>query len=83
VAATVAITLRRLWPLTGDKAVVALVLIAVGATVWAIGMQLARRSSRMKNAGRGHTATSTFRLLTIGTLTLAAAGFVVGLVVPL
>jgi uncharacterized membrane protein YidH (DUF202 family) len=82
VAATVAVTLRRLWPLTGDKAVVALVLIAVGATIWAVGMQLARRSSLITHPGRRHSATSTFRLLTIGTLTLAAAGFVVGLVVP-
>jgi uncharacterized membrane protein YidH (DUF202 family) len=83
VAVTVAVTLRRLWPLTGDRAVAALVLIAVGASIWAIGMQLARRSSLVTNADRSGAATSTFRLLTIGTLTLAVAGFVVGLVVPL
>jgi Domain of unknown function (DUF202) len=83
VAVTVAVTVRRLWPLTGDKAVVALVLIAVGASIWAIGMQLARRSSLVTKAGRSGAATSTFRLLTIGTMTLAVAGFVAGLVVPL
>jgi hypothetical protein len=82
VVVTVAVTLRRLWPLSGDKGVVALTLIAVGASIWAIGMQLARRSSLVTNAGRGGAATSTFRLLTIGTLTLAVAGFVVGLIVP-
>jgi uncharacterized membrane protein len=81
VAATVAIILRRLWPLTGDKAVVALVLIAVGAIFWVVGMQLGRRKRPGAGAG-GALATSTCRMLTIGTLVLAAAGFVVGLILP-
>jgi hypothetical protein len=83
VAATIAVTLRRLWPLTGDKALVALALIALGASTWAVGMQLGRRRGLVRNAGSAATATSTFRLLTIGTVILAVAGFVVGLVVPL
>jgi hypothetical protein len=82
VVVTVAVTLRRLWPLAGDKAVVALVLIAIGATVWVVGMQLGRRA-RLFSGGHGVLSTSTFRLLTIGTLILALAGFVVGLVLPL
>jgi uncharacterized membrane protein YidH (DUF202 family) len=82
VAVTVAVTLRRLWPLTGDKAVVGLVLIAVGAAVWVVGMQLGRRA-RTLNDGTGVLATSTFRMLTAGTIILALAGFVTGLVLPL
>ena len=82
VAVTVAVTLRRLWPLTGDKAVVALVLIAVGASVWVVGMQLGRRARSVTDM-YGGLPTSTFRLLTIGTMILALAGFVVGLVLPL
>jgi uncharacterized membrane protein YidH (DUF202 family) len=82
VVVTVAVTLRRLWPLAGDKAVVALVLIAIGAAVWVVGMQLGRRA-RLFSGGHGVLATSTFRMLTIGTMILALAGFVVGLVLPL
>lgn len=81
VAVTVAVTLRRLWPLTGDRAVVALVLIAVGASIWVAGMQLGRRA-RLVTDANGGLATSTFRLLTIGTMILALAGFVVGLILP-
>jgi hypothetical protein len=81
VAVTVAVTLRRLWPLTGDKAVVALVLIAVGSTIWALGMLLGRRGRLRAGAGGAATAL-TYRMLTIGTLILAAAAFVVGLILP-
>jgi hypothetical protein len=81
VAATVAVTLRRLWPLTGDKAVLALVLIAVGAIIWVGGMQLGRRQ-RLRAAGGGAATALTFRMLTIGTLTLAVAAFGVGMFLP-
>ena len=82
VAVTVAVTLRRLWPLTGDKEVVALVLIAVGAVIWVLGMQFGRRRRHGPEAGGAVTA-STLQMLTIGTLILAAAAFIVGLFVPL
>src|ERR1700722_17722618 len=82
VAVTVAVTLRRLWPLTGDKAVVALALIALGATIWALGMQLGRRRGLSAEA-RGAAAELTYRMVTIGTLLLAAAAFVVGLFLPI
>jgi hypothetical protein len=81
VAVTVAVTLRRLWPLTGDKAVVALVLIAVGAIIWVLGMQIGRRRRLGAEVGGAVTA-STFRMLSIGTLILALAAFVVGLILP-
>lgn len=82
VAVTVAVTLRRLWPLTGDKAIVALVLIAIGAVVWVLGMQLGRRRRFGGEVGAPVT-TSTLRMVTVGTLILAAAAFVVGLIFPI
>jgi hypothetical protein len=81
VAVTVAVTLRRLWPLTGDKSVVALALIAIGAVIWVLGMQLGRRERVSAAAERG-VAASTCRMITIGTLVLAAAGFLIGLILP-
>jgi uncharacterized membrane protein YidH (DUF202 family) len=82
VAVTVAIILRRLWPLSGDKAVVALVIIALGAILWVVGMQLGRQT-RLGRGSEGALTTSSCRMMTIGTLVLAGAGFVVGVVLPL
>jgi len=82
VAVTVAVTLRRLWPLTGEKAVLALALIALGATIWALGMQLGRRRGLSAEAG-GAATELTYRMVTIGTLLLAAAAFLVGLILPI
>jgi len=81
VAVTVAVTLRRLWPLTGDKSVVALILIAVGAIIWVLGMQLGRRKRLGAEVG-GVVTASTCRMLSIGTFLLAVAAFVVGLILP-
>ena len=82
VAVTVAVTLRRLWPLTGDRSVAALVLIAAGAAIWALGMQLGRRGRFSTVAEPGLTEW-TSRILTAGTLILAVAAFLVSLVLPL
>ena len=77
VVATVAIVLRRLWPLHGDREFIALALIAVGAVAWVVGMRLGRRIARA--AGTDRTlGESGCRMLTTGTLALALAGFVVG-----
>ena len=82
VAVTIAIILRRLWPLSGDKAVVALVIISIGAILWLAGMQLGRRT-RLSTGPESPLTTSSCRMITIGTLVLAGAGFVVGVVFPL
>jgi uncharacterized membrane protein YidH (DUF202 family) len=76
-AVTIGVILRRLWPLTGDKAVAAVVLIAAGGAIWAVGMQLSRRT-RLGIDSSGAQLASTCRMLTIGTLLLAVAAFVVG-----
>jgi len=74
----VAIILRRLWPLRGDTSVVILILLGVGAALWAVGMQATRRA-RSDPDGSGAIGRGTFRLMTIGTLVLAFAAFLVGL----
>jgi hypothetical protein len=58
-----------------------LVLIAVGAVIWVLGMQLGRRGRFGAEVGGAVTA-STLRMLTIGTLILATAAFVVSLILP-
>ncbi len=81
VAVTVAIILRRLWPLSGHKEVVAGLLIASGAIIWVVGVRLGHRG-RVGADNRGALSASTFRALTAGTLMLAAAGFVVAVFFP-
>jgi hypothetical protein len=76
VAVTIAIVLRRLWPLHGGTEVLALALIAGGATTWVVGMQLGRRVGSAA-VGARTLAEPAGRMLTIGTLTLAIAGLVV------
>lgn len=81
VTVTAAIILRRLWPLSGDKVVVASLLIAAGAIVWAVGMRVGRRA-RVSADDRGPLTPSTFRALTFGTLMLAAAALVIAIFFP-
>ncbi|MGP0030672.1 MAG: DUF202 domain-containing protein [Acidimicrobiales bacterium] len=80
VVVAVAIMLRHLWPLDGYKSVLALVLIAAGAVVWALGMRQALRTK----ADPDHSVLGmpTCRMLMLGTVILAAAAFVVGAVLP-
>lgn len=81
-AAVVAVTvvLRRLWPLRAGTSVVALVLISLGTSTWAAALFLARRG-RLTSA-EGFLRPCTGRLLTIATVTLAAAGFLLGALSP-
>jgi uncharacterized membrane protein YidH (DUF202 family) len=81
VLVAVTILLRRLWPLHGDKSVVALVLIAAGAIFWVAGRRVAQRA-RFGAEVDGVLGVSTCRMLTIGTLVLAAAGFLLGVLSP-
>jgi hypothetical protein len=75
VAVTVAVILRRLWPLSHDRAAAALAVVAAAATCWVVAAHLARlKLGAVPGDGRG---ASNFRLLTIGTLALAAIGVVI------
>lgn len=77
VAAAVAIVVRRLWPLHSGHAVLTMALIAAGAVIWAAGMWLSRR---LPDPGGvpGTMGESGCRLLTLGTVVLAVAAFVGG-----
>jgi|SRR5450631_3166229 hypothetical protein len=75
VAVTIAIILRRLWPLSGDRAVLVLALIGAGAALWAVAMRLGRRA-RVRNGSGGALGVSSCRALTTGTLILAVGAFI-------
>jgi uncharacterized membrane protein len=77
-AVTVAIVLRRLWPLNGDRTVLALALIAAGGAMWVVGMRLGRRIGQAAGAERT-LGESACRLMAVGTVLLAMAGFIVSI----
>jgi hypothetical protein len=77
-AVTVAIVLRRLWPLNGDRTVLALALIAAGGAMWVVGMRLGRRIGQAAGAERT-LGESACRLMAAGTVLLAMAGFIVSI----
>ncbi len=81
VAVVMAILFRRLWPLEGVRTAIALGLAAAGAATWAVGMRLSRGSvpGAPTAAPLGE---HTLRLITVGTVLLAAAGVVVSVVLP-
>ncbi len=81
VVGVVAILFRRLWPLEGARTAVALGLAATGAVIWLVGMRLSVGSSRAPDQA-GSLGEPTLRLVTAGTLLLAAAGVVVSVVFP-
>lgn len=76
VAVTIAIIVRRLWPLSDGAAILALALTALGATTWTIAMRLGRRPRAWNNA----LGSSAFGALTAGTIILAVGAFVVSLI---
>ena len=77
VAVTVVIVLRRLSPLHGDREVLALALIAIGAAAWVAGMWIGHHRG-MDAASRRGLNQSAGRMMTIGTLALALAAFIAG-----
>jgi uncharacterized membrane protein YidH (DUF202 family) len=81
VVVAVTIMLRRLWPLQGYKTVVTLVLISLGAITWAVSVRLARRVRIGPDSVSG-LAVTTARLLSVGTVLLASAAFLLGLLSP-
>ncbi len=77
----VAILFRRLWPLEGARTAVALGLAAAGAVTWLVGMRMSGRAARAPDRA-GSLGEPTLRLVTAGTLLLAASGVVVSVVFP-
>jgi len=81
VAVTVAILFRRLWPLEGVRTALALGLGAAGAVTWLVGMRLSGRSASRPDPV-GSLGERTLRLVTAGTVLLAAAGVALSVVFP-
>ena len=76
VLVAMAVMLRRLWPLHGETSVVILAVLATGGLVWAAGMVLTRGGGLREPSG---VLTLTGgRMLTTGTVLLALAGFLLG-----
>ncbi len=71
---------RRAYTLNGTADIVALVIVAVGAVVWMVGM---RESRRLEVAMEPHGLTGRFPflLVTAGTLLVALGGIVFALIV--
>jgi hypothetical protein len=78
VLATVAIIIRHIWPLTGDRSVAVLIIIGAGAAVWVAAMHLGRRA-RFGVEPNGSISKTTCRMLTAATLALALAGILAAL----
>ncbi len=76
VAVAVAIIVRRLWPISSDRAVLVLLLIGAGAALWVVAMRFGR-GVRDRTPGGGAVGEHTCRMLTVGTLLLAAGGLAV------
>ncbi|MGA2836945.1 MAG: DUF202 domain-containing protein [Acidimicrobiales bacterium] len=77
VVVVVGVLARRVWTLNGAVGVVGLVIVALGTLVWLAGMH----ESHRLEAGmvpHGLTGDRAFRLVTAGTVLLAAGGLVFG-----
>ena len=81
-AVCIAVLLRRVWPTDRADHLLALALVAAGTLAWAVGLVLARRIARTTHRGRDVMDGPTLRLISGGTLALALAAFVLGLLPP-
>jgi hypothetical protein len=75
VAVTAAVIVRRLWPLSPDRAVAVLAVVAAVAVCWLVAAHLAR--VRLSAIAGGGLSVSTGRVLTYVTLVLAAIGVII------
>jgi hypothetical protein len=80
VAVTAAVIVRRLWPLSPDRAVAVLAVVAAVAVCWLVAAHLAR--VRLSAIAGGGLSVSTGRVLTYVTLVLAAIGVIITFVCP-
>ncbi len=77
----IAVLVRHLWPLEGTGGVVALIVIAVAAFVWALALLVFTVAGGDRDENVILTR-SVFRLMTLGTVLLAVVGFVLAVVAP-
>jgi hypothetical protein len=81
VLATVAIIVRHIWPLSGDRSVLVLALMAAGGVIWVTAMHFGRRA-RFGADANGSLGRATCRLLTVATVILALAGAAAAIFIP-
>jgi uncharacterized membrane protein YidH (DUF202 family) len=74
------VLVRHLWPLDQSGKVVALALMAAGAAVYVVALETARRLGRREPMPPLRRTTG--RLLSLGTVVLAAGAFALGLFPP-
>jgi uncharacterized membrane protein YidH (DUF202 family) len=82
VVVCVAVLLRRVWPLRGTDQAVALACISAGAGIWALALLVGRTVLRRATGEGRRLSGRRASALTVGTLALALAAFVLGLFPP-
>ncbi len=78
----IAVLLRHIWPLHGDRRIVALACISAGAVVWAAALLAGQVMSRRQGGERRLLSQTQAGAITTATLALAVAAFVLGLFPP-
>lgn len=78
----IAVLLRHIWPLHGDRRIVALACISAGAVVWAAALLIGQSMSRIAGGERRRLSQAQAGVITAATLALAVAAFVLGLFPP-
>jgi uncharacterized membrane protein YidH (DUF202 family) len=82
VIACIAVLLRWIWPLHGNDEVVILASISAGGVIWALALSVGRFASSRKTRERGPLSPWRARAITVATLALALAAFVLGFFSP-
>ena len=77
VVVAVGVLARRVWTLHGAVGVAGLVMVAVGALVWLVGMRRSR-DLEQSMAPHGMVDRGAFSLITTGTVLLASGGLLFG-----
>jgi uncharacterized membrane protein YidH (DUF202 family) len=77
----IAVLLRHLWPIETTGELIALAGVAAAAIVWAVGLFVFSSSTASRDE-EGLFGEKVFRLMTVGTLLLATAGFVLAFFGP-
>jgi uncharacterized membrane protein YidH (DUF202 family) len=80
VVVAVGVLARRVWTLHGGAGLAGLVMVAVGALAWLVGMRESRRLEVVVEP-HGMTGRLAFRLITTGTVLLALGALVFGILV--
>lgn len=81
-AVSVAVLVRRLWPLHGTDQFIALACISIGAIAWALALSVGRALWSRAPLERHHLSGRRAAVITAGTIALSLAAFVLALFPP-